>query len=602
MAAFRNGALSKQVSILHAKIRNELSQVDSIAVTVEKRGSNRFVVCHFYGPQRQTRYVCIDVITNQDLSSTLSIENDAVDCDTSPQDESTTNRVVGQNARHLSNLYERIANNLSFWKMREKVSTVLIAEKEVGSSGMYEFLPESKCGDIERSRSLRENFTRGVSDESSKSSRRTAPSLRDCATNGSPQVDVDGNGNVNGMKKIVVLPCMSETLERIVGEMICGHEGFARRFTDPMSRVMFKALMDREFANEVASCWTARVQLPIRNTSLDEMRFIFNFFEANMEAIEKAIGRSGENEVIDMSEVENADMRLMRQVFNEFWTSVCTIRGRRAFGGAQFERLSAALPIFGDLARGIEKGIQQASCGGIGEMLREAVVEIRGEMCRMEKDGMISCATLLDPRFKREAFSSKMQCERVECMVEALCEMEGRRRMRENNNSNNSLEHVMDSMICERDNGNWMMCGLGTYLSERTILFDADVEEYWDRNATRWPLLAAVAARYWLIPCCCCGLECAARRCGGGGGVGGGTRNDANGSEGLGGEDESKALGGNGGTGSSLTMMSKRGVKSEHGGDTSNEVVMEFLWSNLLLSEQSNSSLVSMTKNDKGGR
>lgn len=556
-------SLWQQVSVLQRKIRNGLSAANTIAVTVEKNGSNLFVLCHYYERRFDTQCVCVDVIPRSEMLGTTET-GDIINMD---EDDKFDN---SQNCEMLGKLFQRIANNLSYWKIRNKVVGVVVTGRGVGC-GRWRFLPEALTG----------NESEKIGEGSSQCTwRRTG---NEVVENGASR-DNSGLG-VGNDARIGVVPCLVDTLERIVTESICQHEIFEKKFIVPLSELMFKALLDRNyFQHGKTKEWTSQIELPIRDITLRSMVFIFGYVCENMSEIKKAVQNStnnGGDEILDKIKLE--EVKVVREVLEAFSSAVTAIRiddsSRECQRSWRCERSSAGLPIMCTLHERLEKLLEQIP-DPMQYLVGLALHVVDNEWREMEKTETHGCATLLDPRFKTEYFSSKEAVSNVVNIVVDLCDAERRKKRlsrsterrggdettRQVSGSESGLTDSASGGLASWDNmdghggdsgnggnsstddarrgGNKGSMSGGTnenfdkgggcvqkrgefddlmdaiapsqrvsaadvisYLGEGKAELSQNVEEYWERNQLRWPLLTSVATRYSLIPCCCFGLE-----------------------------------------------------------------------------------------------
>lgn len=546
-----------QVSLLQSKIRHSLFAVDTVAITVEKKGLNRFVLCHYYGPRLDTRSVCLDVITSDELMQVVDTDDHqqqhqlaTAGIDRHPMRSDIVNGLThdvdAAHRRAMRKLLQRVANNLEYWEIRHKVNVVVVTERGMGL-GKWRRLPEASGNTDGTDNELKERET---------GRRRPRPFSVGFIDNGSDDaLDVVGEAIMRGGGDagVPVMPCLITTIERIVTETICRHEIFEQRFTKPMSRVMLRALMDHDFvASDMAKVWSKRVQLPIRDVSLLQMSFVFDFFVNNMDDIVKAAQRGlNAQHDSDLELMRYDELRLIRDVLDAFVAAIRTVgAARNVYGRWRCERCSASLPILCRLQERLNKVVERV-IHPMQYVVGHAVHAVGREWRTLEKERMYGCATLLDPRFKADYFSCKEAVDKVERMVLELCEIERRRSdlgsgignsgmgkygggvgsahlRKEVSSDGHALEHFMESMMAEEGTsvGASVMARLSadvrSYLGEGATELSQDVEEYWERNQARWPILTKVATQFSLIPCCCCGLECATRGAGEGGRVTGG--------------------------------------------------------------------------------
>lgn len=557
-------SLWQQVSVLQRKIRNGLSAADTIAVTVEKSGSNLFVLCHYYERRFDARCVCVDVIPCADmLDMTDAEDSDDTEVGRGPGDS--------QHFQMLGKLFQRITNNLSYWKIRCKVIGVVVAGRGVGC-GRWRFLPEGS--------------TKSDCDKNEEGSLQNTWRTENEVTENGGNRDCSGLGIWNDAR-IAVVPCVVDTLERIVTESICEHEIFEKKFIVPLSELMFRALLDRNFGRcRKAQEWTSQVELPIRNVTLRSMVFMLEYVCENMSAIEKAVRNSTDNSGdVVLGKIVLEEMKVARDVLEAFSSAVAAIRIDDSNGECDrlwcCERSSAGLPIMRTLHERLEKLVEQIP-DPMQYLVGLALHVVHNEWKEMEKTEIHGCATLLDPRFKSRYFSSKEAIGNVVSVVVDLCDAERRRRrlsrMREGRRSDGSATRQVsgsesgitdsgsgglaswDNTDGHRRNGtngglnsnedarragnkasssggaseNFETGGVGcgrsneeldylmdaiapgqrvsagevmAYLNEGRTELSQNVEEYWEKNHLRWPFLTSVATRYSLIPCCCFGLE-----------------------------------------------------------------------------------------------
>lgn len=553
-------SLWQQVSVLQRKIRNGLSAADTIAVTVEKSGSNLFVLCHYYERRFDARCVCVDVIPCAEML-------DATDADDSNDTDLGRGPDDSQHFQMLGKLFQRITNNLSYWKIRYKVIGVVVAGRGVGC-GRWRFLPEVS--------------TKSDCDKNEEGS------LQCTWRSGNEGTENGGNRDCSGLgiwndARIAVVPCVVDTLERIVTESICEHEIFEKKFIVPLSELMFTALLDRNFGRcRKAQEWMSQVELPIRNVTLRSMKFMLDYVCENMSTIEKAVRNSTDNSGdAVLGKIVLEEMKVVRDVLEAFSSAVAAIRIDDSNGECLrlwcCERSSAGLPIMRTLHERLEKLVEQMP-DPMQYLVGLALHVVHNEWKEMEKTEIHGCATLLDPRFKSRYFSSKEAVSNVVTVVVDLCDAERRRkclsRMREGRRSDGSAtRQVSGSESGMTDSGSGGLAswdntdghrGNGTnggnnsnddarragnkasssggasenfetgsrgneeldylmdaippgqrvsagevmaYLNEGRTELSQNVEEYWERNHLRWPFLTSVATRYSLIPCCCFGLE-----------------------------------------------------------------------------------------------
>lgn len=556
-------SLWQQVSVLQRKIRNGLSAANTIAVTVEESGPNLFVLCHYYERRFDMRCVCVDVIRRSEMLDTADSNIGWYTGSSCDSENSQQNRILGK-------LFQRIANNLSYWEIRYKVIGVVTAGRGVGC-GRWRCLPEALIDskrDINKEESLQCTWGRATR-----------------ATNEASEIGCDRNGFGSGGWndcRIGVVPCLVDTLERIVTESICQHEIFEERFIVPLSELMFKALMDRNFVQcKKSKEWTSQVELPIRNVSLQSMAFIFDFVYENMSDIEKAVRKNtGNGEDLVLGKIEVEEIKVVRDVLEAFCSAVSAIRieetNRESHKSWCCERSSAGLPVMRTLHERLEK-LAEEIADPMQYLVGLALHVVHNEWREMEKSEIHGCSALLDPRFKTEYFSSKEAVSNIVNVVVELCDAERRRkrvlRTRERRRRDGAEIHQVSGSDsgrtdsgsggvtsretvdrhggndeargsrhhegrcsadgesgdkgggCGRDELDYLMDAIApsqrvsasdvmVYLSEGRAELSENVEEYWERNHLRWPFLTSVATRYSLIPCCCFGLERATKRTG----------------------------------------------------------------------------------------
>lgn len=479
LSRYRNSSFTEPVKAMQNKIRSMLSDTDKLFLTVSKKGCNRLIICQYYDQNFGVQYVCLDVLRPSDLLPSKTTGNDV----------HLTEASSGMNDGFISALLDRIAQNLDYWDIRNKVSAVIISENGISSERLY--LPDHSSSE----ESIPSLF-RDVSDSSSKSSKRQIYN-RD----GEIGFSHDGTTRLSkNCRQIPVLPCMIGLLEGIAERTICNNEEFERVLISPIIRGIFKALTDYKFKNSsVFDKWRKGLEVSMFKPSMKDLLEIIRYYHSNMEMVRNAVSRCRDPTDLEILYVEPQDVYSLQNVLEAFEKAVNMFTPNcKGQNLSNRGRASMVLPLMWELLNDLEQ-VGDRSSDTFKPLIQSVIDVVKMESRRLESQDLYTCATTLDPRFKSNYFVTKHVREVVRNNILSYCDEEVRRSDQCRMVSNNGTMDFFETLIPSDKNATY--AAFNTYENQPTCEKMQDIDEYWKERKSQWPILSKVAAKFILLPC-----------------------------------------------------------------------------------------------------
>lgn len=498
-----HGLLLNQKKAIQRKMRVLLANAEKLVVVVQRRESSHNIFCRYLKHGHIYGQLCLDVLPNSGLFPDDRDEARASLVEVPP---SSKNRqpvgttCIDQARKSLSGVEQA----LDWWDIREKVVGVLILEN---------LLPTDTSPLVLDKRSQKQvQSTVGRDDFNS---------ARNLCPDSTPTENQKGRETVpngatlgsNLLDKISVMPCFAAFIETIVSQTICESNAVRRSFIDPMSRGLFKALGEKSFLE--SENWQSRpvnLKLPLTNLSMEELLALLRYFSDHLEIIQGVLKRKGDAEDMEVVCMRKGDLKSLEVILVAFAEPLRDIRTKRQGDVFRSERLSIALPAMKQLLQDLE-GIYQGVTEPLKTVVRDVFQAVKFQRDAMESQTIYACATLLDPRFKKEGFSTVEAAQVTELQIAETFERERKRQdvgrgLRDSGGNATSIidgpsmgyDQIIDSGTTERE---LLSSFLRAYLEEPIAEGMEDVEGYWRGQHSKWPLLAEIAAQYALVPSTC---------------------------------------------------------------------------------------------------
>lgn len=505
ISRLRTGMLLAQKKTLRAKIRNILAEAEKLVIVVENTKTCRIVLCRYFRRSLDFGHLCLEVIPCEDPSQEDGNETKASVSDMYPSAASRPENRGLTSTEQTCKLLGHLDKVLEVWEIREMVTAIVTSEI---------FLPADKTQFLFRKTSRRNQSASGREESDSSRSSRQAPIYNEMNKEREDLYNGTAELNCTTRNRIPVVSCLVSIVKRIVSDTICEDETVIRLFIEPMSRGLFKALADRSFVlSEDLQSRPVNLKLPLNNLSMEDMLALLEYFIHHLDMVQALLKKQGGTSDMDIVCMQKGDLKFLHMLLRAFSDSLYLIRDVKQNGVVfRSERISIALPAMKQLLQKVETIYQQ-----VGEPLKKVVMNVfqtvKFQCDGMESQEVYTCATLLDPRFKGQYFTSKNVADIAEASVTDAYEHERRRNEEKRHNKESAgnlqsileappsaLDHFMDSMIADRT---VLSTSLSSYLEEPTLDYTEDIEAYWRERQQKWPVLCEIATQYWLIPSTC---------------------------------------------------------------------------------------------------
>lgn len=501
----RTGMLVAQKRALRAKIKILLAEAEKLAIVVENTNTCRIILCRYFRRSLDFGYLCLEVVPCGDPSPEHGNETKASVSDVYPSASSRPENRALTSTKQMRQLSGHIDKVLEVWDIREKVTAIVTSEV---------FLPADKTQFLFRKTSRKNQSASGRDDSDSSRSSRQTPIYNEMNKEKENLYNGTAELNCSPCNRIPMVSCLVSVVQRIVSDTICEDETVERLFIEPMSRGLFKALADRSFIlSEDLQSRPLNLKLPLTNLSMEDMLPLLEYFIHHFDMVQAVLNKQGGAIDMDIVCMQKGDLKFLHMLLSAFSDSLFLIRDVKQKGVVfRSEHISIALPAMKQLLQKVETIYQE-----VGEPLKKVTMNVlrslKLQYDAMESQEVYTCATLLDPRFKGQYFTSKDVADMAEASVTDAYESERRRNEEKRHNKESAgnlqnilevppsdLDHYMDSMIADRT---VLSTSLSSYMAEPTLEYTEDIEAYWREHQQKWPVLCEIATQYSLIPSAC---------------------------------------------------------------------------------------------------
>lgn len=498
LSRLHSGMLIEQKREMCSKIRNLLADAEKLVIVIEAAKTSHNVFCRYLKRGLVFGHLCLEVLPIDDQFTEDENETKASESDIFPLSSNLETNPVARGLERRSRLLNNVNKILEDWDIREKTTAVVISEGVLYAEANQFHLQRKPTYPVS-----------GRDGSDSLRSARQVPLFLDNHKESELLCSVS--------ERIPVISCIASVVEAIVADTICESDLVKQNFIEPMSRGMFKALADNTFLDaENVQSRPVTLKLPLSNLSMEDMLSMLGYFISHLDLLQTVLKRKGDTSDIDILRMRKRDLTFLQTLLLAFSESLRDIRTVKHGAVFRSELISIALPAMNGLLKKVETIYREVSEPLKNEPLKKVALDVfqavKHQRDAMESQDIYICATLLDPRFKGEYFTSKDVAAVAEASINDAYERERQRQelRRHPKESAGNLQNIMEAprnvldRYMDSMRGRSMLSNsLSTYLHEPLVERIEDIETYWRQQQQKWPELSAVAAQYALVPCVC---------------------------------------------------------------------------------------------------